>query len=66
MGIASVFARIGGLVAPQVVFLRTVSGALPYITFCVFAVLGIATAIFLPETAGHHLADSMKDASTCR
>ncbi|XP_013413256.1 organic cation transporter protein [Lingula anatina] len=59
MGLASTTGRIGGIIAPQLVYMNNFSKPLPFI---IFGCLGITSALanaFLPETRGKPLPDSV-------
>ena len=60
---SSTCARIGGILAPQVAFLGTVWKPLPLLVFGSSALIGGAFALlFLPETLGYPLPETMEDA----
>jgi len=63
VGTSSTCARIGGILAPQVAFLGTVWKPLPLLVFGSSALIGGAFALlFLPETLGYPLPETMEDA----
>ena len=64
VGTCSLFARIGGMLAPQVVSLGSLCFAsLPLVIMGVLSLLGgIAILALLPETLGKPLPDTCRDA----
>lgn len=64
LGLLSVFNRVGGVLAPQIVALGSVS---PEIHFVIFGVLGLIAAgltLLLPETLGKPLPETPEDIYT--
>ncbi|GFO06263.1 solute carrier family 22 member 6 [Plakobranchus ocellatus] len=61
MGVASMSARIGGIVAPLILDLDSVFGPLPLIVFGGLSILAGSLALLLPETAGKPLAQLPED-----
>ncbi|CAG5130923.1 unnamed protein product [Candidula unifasciata] len=64
MGVASMSARIGGILAPFFLDLKTVSEALPLILFGGLSLLAGSLALMLPETAGKPLPQLPEDVDT--
>ena len=64
MGTCSLFARIGGMLAPQVVSLGSLwFASLPLVIMGVLSLLGGITILaLLPETLGKPLPDTCRDA----
>lgn len=62
MGTCSMIARIGSMIAPQVTSLDQISHYLPPIIFGVVPLIGAITVIFLPETLGITLPETIEDA----
>ena len=63
MGISSMCARIGGMLAPQILELSRIWGPLPLILFGGLSVLAGGLALFLPETSGKPLPQTIEDAT---
>lgn len=61
MGVASMSARIGGIFAPIVLELKDIWGSLPLLVFGVLSVLAGLLALFLPETSGRPLPQTLED-----
>ncbi|BFZ10272.1 hypothetical protein BsWGS_13311 [Bradybaena similaris] len=61
MGVASMSARIGGLLAPFFLDLKTVSESFPLIMFGGLSLLAGSLALMLPETAGKPLPQLPED-----
>ena len=61
MGVSSMCARIGGMLAPQILELSRFWGPLPLILFGGFAILSGGLALYLPETSGKPLPQTMED-----
>jgi len=63
IGLCSLFARLGGIIAPQLALLLPSLTApyVPLLTFGLVSLLGSALAFALPETAGHQLPDSFAE-----
>lgn len=61
MGLASMFARVGAMVAPMVQLTGDYISWLPGLIFGVVPILSGAAAMFLPETRGCPLPDTLQD-----
>ncbi|CAG5095248.1 Similar to Orct2: Organic cation transporter-like protein (Drosophila melanogaster) [Cotesia congregata] len=61
VGTSSMCARIGSMVAPFVVSLSLVRGFLPPLIFGTFPLIGAVLALFLPETNGCQLPETLQD-----
>eukprot|EP00803_Ostreobium_quekettii_P011674 evm.model.scf_4426.2 EVM.evm.TU.scf_4426.2 scf_4426:2832-6676(-) len=63
LGVASLSARVGGIVAPQIVFAGKAMAftSFPFIVFGVTGLMAGAYACLLPETLGLHPPDTMED-----
>ena len=61
MGVSSMSARIGGILAPQLLRLQVIYKPLPMLLFGGLAVLGATMAMVLPETAGKPLPQLPED-----
>ncbi|XP_063403879.1 organic cation transporter protein-like isoform X2 [Mytilus trossulus] len=61
MGVSSMCARIGGMLAPQILELNRFWGPLPLILFGGLAIFSGALALLLPETSGKPLPQTMED-----
>uniref|UniRef100_H3CV27 Si:dkey-166k12.1 n=1 Tax=Tetraodon nigroviridis TaxID=99883 RepID=H3CV27_TETNG len=62
MGASSMFARMGGILAPMINLLHNQSPAVPQIIFGTSALLAAGLALALPETVDRPLPDTVKDA----
>jgi len=63
VGASSLCGRVGGIIAPQIAMLSTVWAPLPLLVMGAGSFLGgILVFIFLPETLGKKLPDSMQEA----
>lgn len=62
MGVSSMCARIGGMLAPQILELSQFWGPLPLIVFGGLAILSGGLSLFLPETSGKPLPQTLEDA----
>jgi MFS transporter, OCT family, solute carrier family 22 (organic cation transporter), member 4/5 len=62
VGAFTTFSRFVGLAAPFVPLLAIFSQILPLLVFGVFAFMAGMLAIFLPETLGRKLPDTIQDA----
>lgn len=62
MGVSSMCARIGGMLAPQILELSRFWAPLPLILFGGLAFLAGALVMFLPETSGRPLPQTIEDA----
>uniref|UniRef100_A0A1A8H2S3 Major facilitator superfamily (MFS) profile domain-containing protein n=1 Tax=Nothobranchius korthausae TaxID=1143690 RepID=A0A1A8H2S3_9TELE len=62
IGVSSMFARMGGVLAPMINMLHNHSPATPLILFGVSPLLGAMLALALPETADRPLPDTLEDA----
>ncbi|CAB1340375.1 unnamed protein product [Coregonus sp. 'balchen'] len=61
IGMSSMCARAGGVLAPIIYLLRGVSKNAPMVLFGLCTLLGAALTLLLPETAHQHLADTIED-----
>lgn len=62
IGASSMFARIGGILAPLINLLHNQSSAIPQVIFGTSALLAAGLALALPETANRPLPDRVEDA----
>uniref|UniRef100_A0A8C8GX25 Major facilitator superfamily (MFS) profile domain-containing protein n=1 Tax=Oncorhynchus tshawytscha TaxID=74940 RepID=A0A8C8GX25_ONCTS len=62
IGVSSMFARVGGVLAPLINMLHTRSPSLPMLIFGCTPLLGAVLALALPETANRPLPDTIEDA----
>ncbi|TKS88940.1 Solute carrier family 22 member 6-B [Collichthys lucidus] len=62
MGVSSMFARMGGVLAPIINMLHNYSPATPLVIFGTSPLLGAVLALALPETADRPLPDTVEDA----
>ncbi|KPP57036.1 solute carrier family 22 member 13-like, partial [Scleropages formosus] len=62
IGVSSMFARLGGVLAPLINLLRSHSPMVPMLIFGATPLVGAALALALPETANRPLPDTMEDA----
>ncbi|KAL4629416.1 organic cation transporter protein-like [Arapaima gigas] len=62
IGVSSMFARLGGVLAPLINLLRNQNPKVPMLIFGATPLLGAALALALPETANHPLPDTVEDA----
>jgi len=60
--LANVFSQIANFFAPQIVYSKVVDPRLPFLLLGILAFLGGFLAIFLPETAGVNLPDTVEEA----
>lgn len=61
IGIGSMCARIGGVLAPMMYLLRSISPQAPMVLCGLCPLLGSALTFLLPETANKHLPDTIED-----
>ncbi|XP_028317464.1 solute carrier family 22 member 13 [Gouania willdenowi] len=61
IGVTSMFARVGGVLAPVINMLQNHSPATPLVIFGTCPLIGAALAMALPETAGRSLPDTVED-----
>uniref|UniRef100_A0A8C6WH63 Si:dkey-166k12.1 n=1 Tax=Neogobius melanostomus TaxID=47308 RepID=A0A8C6WH63_9GOBI len=61
IGVSSMFARMGGVLAPIINMIQNHSPAAPLVIFGTTPLLGAALALMLPETANKPLPDTVKD-----
>lgn len=52
---------VASIVAPFVVYLNVISPELPLLTLGVFGIIGGGLCLFLPETLGHELPQTLRD-----
>ncbi|XP_046875875.1 solute carrier family 22 member 13 isoform X3 [Hypomesus transpacificus] len=64
IGVSSMFARMGGVLAPVINMLHTRSPSTPMFIFGTAPLLGAVLALALPETANRPLPDTVEDAET--
>lgn len=64
MGLCSMFARVGGILAPFVVLLGSVSASLPFMVFAIPAGLSAFFTMMLPETRSKPLPQTVADIKT--
>ena len=62
--LANVFAQISNFFAPQIVYSKVIDERLPFLLLGVGALLASVLALFLPETAGVNLPDTIEEAET--
>lgn len=62
IGVSSMFARMGGVLAPIINMLHNHSPATPLAIFGISPLLGAVLALALPETANRPLPDTVEDA----
>ncbi|KAM9839010.1 solute carrier family 22 member 13 [Aulostomus maculatus] len=62
IGVSSMFARMGGMLAPIINMLHNHSPTIPLVIFGVSPLLGAILALALPETADRPLPDTVEDA----
>ncbi|XP_075995703.1 solute carrier family 22 member 13-like [Genypterus blacodes] len=62
IGVSSMFARVGGVLAPLINMLHNHNPTVPLVIFGIAPLLGAVLALALPETAGRSLPDTMEDA----
>ena len=63
MGSCAFWTRVGGVIAPQLLFLdKFGSKGLPLVLFGVVVLVGGLLTIMLPETLGRKLPDTIEDA----
>ncbi|XP_073711618.1 solute carrier family 22 member 6-A [Misgurnus anguillicaudatus] len=61
IGMCSMCARVGGVIAPIISLLRNISHHAPMVVFGLCPLIGAALTMFLPETAHKPLPDSIDD-----
>ncbi len=61
MGMSSMSARIGGILAPQILELRHISTPLPLLVFGVMSIVAGSLAFLLPETLHKNLPQRLED-----
>ena len=61
MGMASVCARVGGMVAPQFLVLADFYKPLPLLLFGILSLIGGAMCLLLPETKGKPLPQNFEE-----
>lgn len=66
VGSCSVAARVGGIVAPLLLFFGTHIASLPMIMFASSSVIGALLILILPETSGKALPDTSEDSVNLR
>ena len=65
LGLMNIFARVGGMVAPQIAGLSSTWSALPSLIFATLAFLGVAALLAMPETQGAMMSESLARAPRC-
>ncbi|XP_051536552.1 solute carrier family 22 member 4 [Myxocyprinus asiaticus] len=66
IGICSSAARIGSITAPYVIFLGTFNRYLPYILMGSLTIVSSISNMFLPETFGKLLPETLEQMQTCK
>ncbi|XP_078000072.1 organic cation transporter protein-like [Glandiceps talaboti] len=61
IGLCSMFARIGGILAPQLLLMATIWKSLPAMIFGIAAIIAGILILPLPETRGKKLPETMKE-----
>ncbi|KAK7133516.1 hypothetical protein R3I94_015408 [Phoxinus phoxinus] len=61
IGMGSMCARVGGVIAPIIYLLRNISHHAPMVVFGLCPLIGAALTMFLPETAHNPLPDTIED-----
>ncbi|TRY67998.1 hypothetical protein DNTS_007247 [Danionella cerebrum] len=61
IGMCSMCARAGGVIAPIIYLLRKISRHAPMVVFGLCPLIGAIITMFLPETAHKHLPDTVED-----
>ncbi|XP_046878332.1 organic cation transporter protein [Hypomesus transpacificus] len=61
IGMGSMCARAGGVLAPVIYLLRSFSKSAPMMLFGLLTLLGAGLTLLLPETANKHLPDTIED-----
>lgn len=64
LGLLSVFNRVGGVLAPQIVALSSVSHDLHFVLFGVLGAIAAGLTLLLPETLGKPLPETPEDIYT--
>ena len=59
---ANVCAQIANFFGPQIVYSKVVNERMPYVLMAIFSLLATILAVFLPETAGIKLPDTIEEA----
>lgn len=62
VGTASMIARIGSMLAPFLLEMKSIQECLPPIVFCVISLIGAGLVLYLPETRGEPLPATIEDA----
>jgi hypothetical protein len=63
LGTCSLVARLGGIIAPQIILLQTLSPSLPFIIFGGTSAAACFATTFLPETKGVIMQDTLEGAA---
>ena len=63
VGICSTVARLGGIAAPQIILLQSITPSFPFLIFGSTAIAAYFTATLLPETKGVVLAETLAGAA---
>lgn len=58
------FSRLGSIIAPLLISLQNVAGFLPLLVMGLVAILQAVLLLFLPETHGKKLPDTIEDLKT--
>jgi len=61
IGVCSSCARVGGILAPFIAMLSNISNPLPYVVFGGLSIIGGFISLFLPETVGTQLAETVEE-----
>ncbi|GIY28981.1 hypothetical protein CDAR_79151 [Caerostris darwini] len=64
IGFSSMFARLGGIIAPIIIQLRKVYSPLPMIIFAIASIISGFLALALPETHNRQLPESIEEVET--
>lgn len=66
LGTCSMFARVGGLIQPQIVVLGGTWTFLPFIIYGALTLIGCIATLFLPETLNKRLPETLEEAENFR
>ena len=62
LGPCSLWSRLGGIIAPVITNVQHSSKSLPLLIFGICGIVASIAALFLPETAGKNLPETVEDA----
>ena len=62
MGVSSMAARVGGMMAPQILELRTIWSPMSMLIFGGMSILAGSLALILPETTGRPMPQTIDEA----